>query len=354
MSLIRVVVADDSPFMCRLLKKIIESTSELEVIATVNNGEELLEIVKAQSPDVITLNSRLSDLKALEVLSLLHEECPTPAVIISGANLDDSTFALSAIEFGVVDFIFKFSPGDPVGLEQIRNEVISKIKIAAMVNARLTFPQTFSTQNFDVVEGIEVQELEGVVEAENSAPEVVIVVGASTGGPIVIRDFLASFPDNFSGSVVVVQHLPPTFTTALAALLGKQTAIKVKEAVEGERLERGMVYVSPGWTHLQINEEGLVEFLQAKESPHYCPSIDLTMKAVAEYYKDKSRGILLTGMGQDGISGLREIQANGGRTYVQDPESCTISGMPQRAIEAGVVDHIALPAQLARLVTMGY
>ena len=360
MNLIRVVVADDSPFVCRLLKKIIESTSEIEVIATVQSGEELIEIVTQQKPDVITLNSHLSDLQVLEVLTLLQEECPTPTIVISGANMDDSSFALSAIELGVVDFIFKFSPGDLIGIEQMCSEIISKIKTAAMVKTRLTVPeasltQGLFTQGMDVIEGIEIQEPEFAVEDKNHlAPEVVIVVGASTGGPIVIREFLESFPENFPGSVVVVQHLPPSFTTALADLLGQQAAMKVREAVEGERLECGTVYLSPAWTHLQVNEDGVIEFLQEKENPNYCPSIDLTMKSIAEYYKDKSRGILLTGMGHDGISGLRDIQANGGRTYVQDPESCTISGMPQRAIEAGVVDHIAPPSHLARLVTMGY
>ena len=289
----------------------------------------------------------------VEVLSLLQEECPTPTIIISGANMDDSSFALSAIELGVVDFIFKFSPGDPVGLDQIRSEIIAKIKAAAIVNGSIA--EAALTQGFDVVEGIEIQPTESTVAPEiYAAPEVVIVVGASTGGPLVVREFLEAFPENFPGSVVVVQHLPPNFTTALADLLGKQTAIKVREAVEGERLECGTVYLSPAWTHLQINEGGVIEFLEEKESPEYSPSIDLTMKSIAAYYKDKSRGILLTGMGHDGINGLRDIQANGGRTYVQDPESCTISGMPQRAIEAGVVDHIAPPAHLARLVTLEY
>ena len=355
MNLIRVVVADDSPFVCRLLKKIIESTSEIEVIATVQSGEQLIEIVTQQKPDVITLNSHLSDLRVLEVLTLLQEECPTPTIVISGANMDDSSFALSAIELGVVDFIFKFSPGDLIGIEQMCSEIIAKIKTAAMVKTPLTIPEATLTQGFDVIDGIEIQKPEFAVGGKNHlAPEVVIVVGASTGGPIVIREFLESFPENFPGSVVVVQHLPPGFTTALADLLGQQSAMKVREAVEGERLECGTAYLSPAWTHLQLSEDGVIEFLQEKENPNYCPSIDLTMTSIAEYYKDKSRGILLTGMGHDGISGLRDIQANGGRTYVQDPESCTISGMPQRAIEAGVVDHIAPPSHLARLVTMGY
>ena len=205
MNLIRVVVADDSPFVCRLLKKIIESTSEIEVIATVQSGEELIEIVTQQTPDVITLNSHLSDLKILEVLTLLQEECPTPTIVISGANMDDSSFALSAIELGVVDFIFKFSPGDLIGIEQMCSEIIAKIKTAAMVKTSLTIPEATLTQGFDVIDGIEIQKPEFAVEDENHlSPEVVIVVGASTGGPIVIREFLESFPENFPGSVVVV------------------------------------------------------------------------------------------------------------------------------------------------------
>jgi chemotaxis response regulator CheB len=115
-----------------------------------------------------------------------------------------------------------------------------------------------------------------------------------------------------------------------------------------------MVYLSPDKKQIQIGDNGIIEFLSEEENQDSSTSIDVTMKSIAAYYKDKSRGILLTGMGHDGIDGLREIQANGGRTYVQDPDSCTISGMPQRAIEAGVVDHIAPPSHLARLVTMGY
>jgi two-component system, chemotaxis family, protein-glutamate methylesterase/glutaminase len=354
MNLIRVVVADDSPFVCRLLKKIIESTSEIEVIATVQSGEELLKIVTTKKPDVITLNSYLSDLKVLEVLSLVQAQCPTPTIIISGAVMDDSSFALAAIELGVVDFIFKFSPGDLIDLNQIRHEIISKIKISAQVNATAAAPETILTQNFDITEGVEISVSEVLVEPEfHTAPEVVIVVGASTDEPVVIQEFLEAFPENFPGSVVVVH---PNISTALADLLGQQPALKVREAVAGERLESGMVYVSSGGTHLYINEDGIIDFSPdfspEENSPH--PSIDLTMKSIAKHYKEKARGILLTGIGQDGISGLRDIQSNGGRTYVQDPESCAINGMPQLAIEAGVVDHIAPPAHLARLVTMGY
>ncbi len=363
MNLIRVVVADDSPFMCRLLKKIIESTSEIEVVATVQSGEKLLEVVTAQKPDVITLNSHLSDLGIIEVLTLLQEDRPTPTIVISGATMDDSSFALSAIELGVVDFIFKFSPGDLIGLEKISSEIISKIKAAAQVNNCTSFAKTTLSEAYDLAAGTEIQATDQevkveavveIVEEQHHDPEVVIVVGASTGGPIVIREFLEAFPENFPGSVVVVQHLPPNFSTALADLLGKQSALKVTEAVAGQSLSSGMVYLSPDKTQIQIGKDGIIEFLPELENMDSSSSIDVTMKSIAEYYKDKSRGILLTGMGHDGIAGLREIQANGGRTYVQDPDSCTISGMPQRAIEAGVVDHIAPPSHLARLVTMGY
>ncbi len=354
MNLIRVVVADDSPFVCRLLKKIIESTSEIEVIATVQSGEELIKIVTSEKPDVVTLNSYLSDLKVLEVLSLLQEKCPTPTIIISGAVMDDSSFALAAIEMGVVDFIFKFSPGDLIDLNQIRNEIISKIKISAQVDAATAAPETILTQDFDITEGIEIAASEAVIEQENhTSPEVVIVVGASDGGPVVIREFLEAFPENFPGSVIVVH---PNITTALADLLGQQPALKVREAVAGERLESGTVYVSSGGSNLYINADGIIDvspdFSPEENCPH--PSIDLTMKSIAKHYKEKARGILLTGIGHDGISGLRDIQSNGGRTYVQDPESCAINGIPQLAIEAGVVDHIAPPSHLARLVTMGY
>jgi two-component system chemotaxis response regulator CheB len=183
-------------------------------------------------------------------------------------------------------------------------------------------------------------------------PGGVVVIGASTGGPLALRELLGNLPVDFPAAIIVVQHMPATFTGVLAAQLDRHVSLQVKEAEAGDRLQPGLVLVAPGDHHLLLRPDARVELNQGPAIAGHRPSIDVTMQSVAQVYGSRTRGIVLTGMGNDGARGLVSIRAKGGATFAQDAASCVVNGMPQRATETGGVNHVAPPSEIARLLRL--
>ena len=179
-------------------------------------------------------------------------------------------------------------------------------------------------------------------------PGGVVVIGDSTGGPVALRELMSNLPGDFPAAIIIIQHMPAAFTKVLAAQLDRQVPFRVKEAETGDRLRPGFALVAPGDHHLLLGSDSRVELNQGPEIAGNRPSVNVTMQSVVQLYGARTKGVLLTGMGDDGSLGLVSIHAKGGKTYVQDAESCVVNGMPQRAIEMGVVDHVGPPAMIAR------
>jgi two-component system chemotaxis response regulator CheB len=184
-------------------------------------------------------------------------------------------------------------------------------------------------------------------------PSHVIVVGASTGGPVALRELLSHLPSSLPAAVVIVQHMPESFTGVLAAQLNRTVGLPVKEAESGDQLMPGHVFVAPGDSHLLFRSDYRVELSAGPAIGGHRPSVDVTMQSAAQVFGSRTRGVVLTGMGGDGTLGLLAIHANRGETFAQDAASCVVHGMPGRAVERGVVDHVAAPAQIARLLSAG-
>lgn len=372
MNPIHVLVADSSPFICRLLKTYLESVPDIQVTGTATNGYQAIQMAEQLQPDVITLCLELPDMNGIEVLKAIQNVCPAPVIIISGANLRAASLTLQALNEGAIDYVNKFSPGSAVDPAQIRQEIIYKVRNAShqyctafAFTAESELPETPTELDknlrlkklltgFGVINETTTEIPQVRSRLTSSAPEKIIVIGASTGGPIALRQVLNQLPEDFPGAILIVQHLPASFTHILAEQLSEQTPLPVREATDGEKLTRSSVLIAPGGMHLQIDDNGRIKFFEAGEINGYCPSIDLTMQSVGQAYHDKARGVLLTGMGNDGVKGMTAIRHYGGRTFAQAPETCSVDGMPQRAIEAGAVDHIAPPEHIARLLMMGY
>ena len=177
-----------------------------------------------------------------------------------------------------------------------------------------------------------------------------MVIGASTGGPVALRELLSNLPGDFATPIVIVQHMPASFTGVLAAQLDRQVPLKVREIEAGDRLQPGRALVAPGDFHLLLRSEMETELNRGPEIGGHRPCIDVTMQSAAQVYGARTKGILLTGMGDDGTLGLVSIRAKGGQTFAQDAASCAVNGMPRRAIEKGVVDHVAPPARIAQML----
>ena len=370
--LIRIVVADDSPFVCRLLTSYLQSSSDFQVVGTALNGARAVELVKELRPDAVTLDLEMPEMNGVEALEHIMYECPTPVVLVSGVSRRAAAITLQALDMGAVDFILKYTPGVNTNPEALRQEIMAKVRVASQIKVirslrprrpqdRQTLPAPRQAQDTTpppasppTTPEVGDTPLERARRRDFSPflPSGVVVIGASTGGPVALRELLSNLPADFPAAVIIVQHMPATFTGVLAAQLDRQVPFEVKEAEAGDHLQPGLALVAPGGYHLLLRTDSQVELNQGPEIEGHRPSIDVTMQSVAQLYGARAKGVVLTGMGNDGSLGLVSIRAKGGKTFAQDADSCVVNGMPQRAIEKGVVDHVAPPAKIARLLRM--
>ncbi len=365
---IRVLVVDDSPFVCNLLATYLQAAADLEVIATAFSGESALVLVQKLKPDALTLDLGLPDMNGLIVLEQIMLKQPTPIIVISGVSKHAAFITLQALKLGAIDFVLKYTPGVNTNPDILRQDIISKVRAASQIRViRSLRPQRSRLNSKPYQFGISVSSPSPhtlsdrawlnrgyLVPRSQMAPYFlghVVVIGASTGGPVAIGKLLNHLPVDFPAAVIIVQHIPANFTKVLAAQLNRQSPLRVKEAVHEDRLESGLVLVAPGDYHLLLQLNGRILLSQGPVIKGHRPSIDVTMQSTAQIYGPRSIGIVLSGMGYDGSLGLTAIRAKGGQTFAQDSASCVIDSMPQRAIEKGVVDKVGPPTEIAEFLT---
>lgn len=327
----RVLLADDSPFLCRLLGMYLEQAGDFRVIGTALTGRAAIEQFRELVPDVVALDLMMPDLDGVQILREMMAVRRTPVVVITGASGMDAVLTLRALEAGASDFVMKFDPLSSRSPETVRTEIVEKLRRAARRAAG------------------EDPNLPAAALAPARRPETLLpavaVVGASTGGPQALRQMLATLPDSFAGAVVIVQHVPATFSARLAGDLGRFCRLPVAELREQERLRAGEVGIAPGGRHLVLESHRRVSF-QRFNGEANCPSIDLAMESAAAVYGPNAVGVLLTGMGNDGAHGLSVIHQRGGKTMAQEPATCVVAGMPGAAIARGVAGFVGSPAAI--------
>jgi two-component system chemotaxis response regulator CheB len=312
----RVLIVEDSRFLCKLLRRYLESAADFEVCGEAHDGRSALELARATRPDVVSLDLTLPDMPGLKVLEALLKERGVPVLVLTGATGTSAQETVHALEAGAVDFVLKFDPAAPLTPDVLAQEIVTKLRRAAQKG-----PQV---------------------------PGGLVVIGASTGGPGALRDLLGKLPSSFPTPVVVVQHVPAAFSGALAQDLRRSCALQTAEARAGQKLGPG-VFVAPGGSHVEFDDHGGIR-LSAGNEDAYCPSIDVTMESAAERFRATATGILLTGMGHDGVKGMAAIQRAGGRTLAQEPSSCVVAGMPAAAIRQGVVAKTGTPSEIGERI----
>ena len=318
----RVFVVDDSALMRKIIKDLIESDPELKVVGTASDGIHVLEKLDVINPDVITLDVNMKLMDGLTTLKLIMEKHPIPVIMLSNATRKGAEETLKALEYGAIDYVAKPSGEISLDLEKIRDELITKIKAAA--KAKIVKHEDIASVS---------------VPNEETFKENLIVIGASTGGPPAIEKILKSLPEN-TPSLLIVQHMPPGFTRSFARRLSTLCSFEVKEAEEGDYITWGKALVAPGGYHMIVREDKTVHLVDPPLVHGIKPSVDYAMKTAAEVFRSKTIGVLLTGMGRDGVFGMMEIKRYGGKTIAQDEASCAVFGMPKAAIEAGCVDEV--------------
>ena len=345
--MIRVAIADDSPFTCKLLASYIEEGGDCEVVGVAHDASSTVDLVNSTAPDVLTLDLQMPGGDGLELLRTITEKVPTSVVVISGITRLAAATTLHALELGAVDFVLKFTPGAPVSRASLKREILTKVKLAAAARPAVRRPAAPLAAVDAAARAVSMKTFRPQVAASNFGA---VIIGASTGGPKAISELLQQLPPGFATPCVIVQHLPATFTAPFAAQLSRYARIAVKEAESGDRLVPGRALVTPGSSHLLVRPGGVIELKPAADDDVYRPSIDLTMISAAESCGASAVGVLLSGMGHDGAEGLKRIRDAGGETYVQELASCVVTSMPERAIERGGADHVARPDRIGQML----
>ncbi len=342
---IRVVVADDSPFIRRLVASYLTPALGFDVVGQAGDGIEAVDAVHRLQPDVLTLDLEMPEMDGLEALRTIMQTRPTPVVAISGVSGKGATRTLQALDVGAVDFVLKFSPGVAVDPQTLANEIVTKVRLAAGIQVVRLLDRTRETIASKAAAAPSAAEGSGRPSA-GLLPGL-IIIGASTGGPMALRELLGELPATFRAPVVVVQHIPAFFTSVLAAQLNRYCQLPVREAEEGEILAPGVVYVAPGGYHFLLESGLRIRLQKGGDTPgQHCPSIDVTMESAARLLGARIAGVLLSGMGADGAAGLLTIRRHGGRTFAQDETTSVVFGMPKRAIELGAAMTVSSPAAI--------
>jgi two-component system, chemotaxis family, protein-glutamate methylesterase/glutaminase len=344
---ISVAIADDSPFTCKLLASYVEDGGECRVVGLAHDAQSTIELIRRETPDVLTLDLQMPGGDGLDLLRQLADEPPVSIVVISGVTRLAAATTLKALELGAVDFILKYTPDAPVSRASLRREIISKVKAAAAAHpARRTAPAAAPAAA--ATPQAPARTTTRAVTPPDAAG--VVIIGASTGGPSAIGELVNQLSPDFAAPCVIVQHLPATFTAPFAAQLARHARLAVKEAATGDRIEPGRALVTPGAMHLALRADGRIELLPPGDQDVYRPSIDLTMTSAAEQYGASAAGVILTGMGSDGADGLKRIRDAGGDAYVQEPSSCIVASMPESALERAGADQVARPDRIGQLL----
>jgi two-component system chemotaxis response regulator CheB len=344
---INVAIADDSPFTCKLLASYVEEGGECRVVGMAHDTQSTLDLIRRETPDVLTLDLQMPGGDGLDLLRQLAAEPPVSVVVISGVTRLAAATTLKALELGAVDFILKYTPTAPVSRASLRREIISKVKAAAAAH-----PARRSAPAAPAPAAAPSAPLRPAARA-NVSPDSpgVVIVGASTGGPTAIRELLNQLAADFATPCVIVQHLPAAFTAPFAAQLGRNAQLKVKVAASGDHLQPGVALVAPGSMHLVIRHDGRVSLQTPGEKDFYRPSIDLAMASAADAYGAAAVGVVLTGIGNDGSEGLKRIRDAGGECFVQEISSCIVPSMPERALQRAGADLVATPERIGQALS---
>jgi two-component system, chemotaxis family, protein-glutamate methylesterase/glutaminase len=349
---IKVLVVDDSAYNRKAISEFIEEIPGASVIAKAADGQEALRLALTEEPDVVTLDLEMPRLDGFAFLRLLMAARPTPVIVISAYADKENVFR--ALELGALDFVAKPTSKISPEIQDIRGEVVRKVKLAAEIGPsslhtlRSYMPSDLSpTGGYPVI----VPEHVAVYAAgQEPAAERLVVIAASTGGPPTLTRILSALPADIDAGIAIVQHMPPRFTTTFAERLGRQCALRVSEMTALDLVRRGNVYLAPGDHNLEVtpgSQGAVIKAVKPSPKDKYIPSADHLFRSASRAMRGKVLGVVLTGMGDDGAAGALSVFGEGGEVVVESRETAIVDGMPSSVLRSGVpaielpVDRIA-------------
>lgn len=373
---IKILVVDDSSFFQKRIAEILKPVSDIVIVGFASNGREAIDKVQSLSPDVITMDYEMPVMDGLTALRNIMQVKPTPVLMFSSLTYDGARVTLDALDAGAVDFLPKNFEDLQRGGSHIRELLCEKIRNVAKYfnrSASRSFVTTAVEKtpvvNTSAVPSVAANSVNRASQTEPSivakraqvvpavaspspeqptrarqqntqlGPISLVLIGTSTGGPVALQTVLTALPANFPKPILLIQHMPASFTGAFAERLDKLCNINVKLAEDGDSLKAGQALLAPGGKQMLV-ESGKVRIIDGDDRVNYRPCVDITFASAAKYYGNKSLAIVLTGMGSDGRDGARLLRNAGGYVWSQDQESCVIYGMPMAIAKANLANAV--------------
>ena len=330
MDKVKILIVDDSAFMRKSLEIILRDEPDFEIVGKAKDGKEAVELNRKLRPDIITMDIEMPVMDGLKALEIIMKEQPTSVLMVSSLTSEGADATIKALNLGAVDFIPKGMSFVNMDILKIKDEIISKIKQISR-SKRFKFlgskPKTTPTAQV-------LKQPVGNFRA--------VSIGISTGGPLSLKEVIPNLSENLRVPVFIVQHMPPKFTFSLAQRLDSVSKVTVKEAEDGEEVRKGYVYIAPGGKHMTVVKNG-IERIRISDQPEdtiFRPSVDVTLGSLVDVYGGRMISAIMTGMGHDGLEGVKKLKSVGGYSIAQDEATSVIYGMPRAVVENGVADAI--------------
>jgi two-component system chemotaxis response regulator CheB len=344
---IRVLVVDDSSLVRKAITDMLESDPQIKVIGTAENGEAAIKMVQKLDPDVVTLDIEMPVLDGLTALQRIIATNPKPVIMMSVFTQEGAEETFKALEYGAVDFVTKPTSMLSLTVDEIGEQLRTKVKSVYKSNVARTKPPGRGKSDRETAATVE------SIASKKDSSSKIVGIGTSTGGPAALMNVFTHLPKGFPSSILVVQHMPEGFTRAFAERLDMMSSLHVKEAEDMDQIKPGCGYVAPGDLHITVEEKNDKRFVRvykgAKVSGHR-PSIDVLFNSMAETMGKDSVAVIMTGMGKDGADGIVRIKDAGGRTIAQNEETSIVYGMNRVAVEKGGIHDIVPLSEIAKKI----
>jgi two-component system chemotaxis response regulator CheB len=337
----KVVIVDDSALIRSVMSEIVNSQPDMEVVGVAPDPLAARDLIKRTNPDVITLDVEMPKMDGLDFLEKLMRLRPMPVLMVSSLTERGSEITMRALELGAVDFVTKPKISIQSGMREYSDLICDKLRAAARARVK---PRTLAPASASPVLP--------ALRSPLTSSEKLIIIGASTGGTEAIREFLMQMPSDCPG-ILITQHMPEGFTSSFAKRLDSLCKISVVEAAGNERVLPGHAYIAPGHSHLMLARSGANYMTRIEQSApvnRHRPSVDVLFRSAAQAAGKNAVGVILTGMGKDGASGMLEMKAAGATNFAQDEATCVVFGMPREAIAVGAVHEIGALSALPGMV----
>lgn len=345
----RVLVVDDSGFFRRRVIEILQEDPLLTVIGDAANGQEAVDKAAELKPDVITMDIEMPVMDGITATRKIMSTSPVPIIMFSSLTTEGAKATFDALEAGALDFLPKRfediaqdrDEAKKLLCQRVREIALKKHSLQKIKPAALTEPAKIRSTTTPLAVSAAVKPTS--VQITKSGGIDLVAIGTSTGGPLALQNVLTALPADFSKPIVMVQHMPATFTPAFAKRLDQLCKISVKEAADGDQLKPGVAYLAPGGKQMLIEgraANAVIRIIESEPSLTYKPSVDVTFRSINKVFPGKTLAIILTGMGADGREGVRTLKMGGSEAWAQDEASCVIYGMPAAIVDAGLADKV--------------